>query len=69
MKEIDINKIRGKWEEVVGIGGTFRIAGGDDTIESVKMVAEKVNEIIKFINSYKILYEEITETETTKNNG
>lgn len=44
MKKIDINNIRGKWFETSMDGKTA--SGGDDTIDSIKMVAEKVNEMI-----------------------
>lgn len=46
MKEIDFENIRGRWEEDDG----FLVSAGDDTIESIKMVAEKVNEIIEYLN-------------------
>ena len=45
LQEIDVNKIRGNYVEVNEKGSP--VAGGDDTIESIKMVAEKVNELIK----------------------
>ena len=48
--KIDINKIRGQWEEIDKNG--FK-SGGNDTIESIKMVAEKVNEIIDSINNLR----------------
>ncbi len=41
MEKIDISKIRGKWQSWDGK------SGGDDTIESIKIVAEKVNELIE----------------------
>lgn len=57
MNEINLSKIRGKWEErkkcdYCKTNERFAcsndiVAGGDDTIESIKMVAEKVNELIK----------------------
>lgn len=64
MEKIDISKIRGHWQEQIerevglvdnngieyGKGKTFDCAGGDDTIKSIKIVAEKVNEIIEKIN-------------------
>ena len=52
MEKIDIDKIRGKWVEY-GEDGSGAVAGGDDTIESIQMVAEKVNEIVEWINSKK----------------
>jgi len=47
MEKIDINKIRGKWQEW---GDNGMGAGGDDTIESIQMVAEKVNELIDILS-------------------
>lgn len=49
MEKIDISKIRGKWDENKLIDGNpnrIALAGGDDTIESIRMVAEKLNEVI-----------------------
>lgn len=52
MNKIDLNKIRGRYNETIDHGnGVFGTAGGDDTIESIKMVAEKVNELIDFLNT------------------
>lgn len=53
MENINLDKIRGKWQEwgTIGEGAKGPIAGGDDTIKSIKLVAEKVNEVIEFINS------------------
>jgi len=48
MKKIDINKIRGEWREY---GDKGVIAGGNDTIESIILVAEKVNGIIDLLAS------------------
>lgn len=45
MEKIDLNQIRGKYIETDETGNA--IAGGDDTIKSIKLVAEKVNEIIE----------------------
>lgn len=59
MEEIDLSEIRGHWQESewVDIGNGHRgirnIAGGDNTVESIKMVAEKVNEIIRFLQEQK----------------
>lgn len=63
MKEIDLNKIRGKWEErkkcdrcktneKFTCSNDIVEGGGDDTIASIKMIAEKVNELI---NDYKYI--------------
>lgn len=47
IKPIDISKIRGEWQEyTVTSDGVSHVSGGNDTIESIKMVAEKVNEIL-----------------------
>lgn len=50
MEKIDIEKIRGEWIEY---GEKGAVAGGDDTIESIQMVANKVNEIIDFLTDNK----------------
>jgi hypothetical protein len=50
MEPIDINKIRGVWfeqDDRLPVG--YPSGAGDDTIQSIKMVAEKVNEIIRFL--------------------
>lgn len=44
MKKIDTNKIIGNWQSADGM------SGGDATLESIEMVAEKVNEIIDLLN-------------------
>lgn len=44
--KIDLNKIRGHYQEDDEQGNMAR---GDDTIASIKMVAEKVNEIISLL--------------------
>lgn len=44
MELIDLNKIRGEWREISL--DRKAVARGNDTIESIKMVAEKVNELI-----------------------
>lgn len=60
IEKIDINKIRGHWleakeREVTLVSGDMieygkqtvtDFSGGDDTIDSIRMVAEKVNELI-----------------------
>lgn len=53
MKPIDIDKIRGRWQDSNMMDGLMLSSGGDDTIESIKMVAEKVNEIVEWIESKK----------------
>ena len=67
MEKIDLNKIRGAWQEskerIVGLvdgngveyakGKTYDFTGGDDTIESIKIVAKKINEVIDWIESKK----------------
>lgn len=49
MKKINLDDIRGKWVEVDEDTGHV-CAGGDDTILSIKKVAEKVNEIVDYLN-------------------
>lgn len=51
MEKIDINKIRGEWQEWGNdVGNGMRpVAGGNDTVESMRTIADKVNEIIDFI--------------------
>lgn len=49
MEKIDLNKIRGNYVDL-DEKGTI-VAGGDDTIESIKLVVEKVNELIEHINN------------------
>ena len=49
MNKLDIEKIRSRWVEFGDKNNV--VAGGDDTIESIKMIAEKINEIIDNINS------------------
>ena len=52
MEKININKIRGEWiESKPKNGGFIALAGGNDTIKSIQMVAEKVNEIIDYLSS------------------
>lgn len=54
MNKIDLDKIRGEWIEYSDRnsrdGGQGHVAGGNDTIKSIKMVAEKVNEIVDLLN-------------------
>ena len=61
MKKIDIEKIRGSWEEskereynIVDSNiphKQMEFLRGDDTIKSIKMVAEKVNELIDALSN------------------
>ena len=46
MEKIDTSEIRGKWETISDKG----ICAGDDTITSIHLVADKVNEIIEYLN-------------------
>ena len=46
MKKIDLTKIRGRWIEDDGRGNA---AGGDDTTASMRLIAEKVNELIDLL--------------------
>lgn len=51
--KIDINKIKGRWQVIEYIDRNPNrpiSSGGDDTVESIRMVAEKVNEIVEKIN-------------------
>ncbi len=45
VRKIDISQIRGRWGSY---SGKF-LSGGDDTIKSIQMVAEKVNELIDLL--------------------
>ena len=49
IEKIDLNKIRGRWAEYLDEKGGSYNSGGDDTIASIKLVAEKVNEIIDLL--------------------
>lgn len=49
INKIDIGRLSGKFEEVDTQGR--QIGGGDNTIRSIRFVAEKVNEIVELINS------------------
>lgn len=53
MEKIDLSKIRGKWIEMSTENPHMAKAGGDDTVESIKLVAEKVNEIIDLLTDTK----------------
>lgn len=48
MEKIDLNKIKGKYIDYDE--NEKACAGGDDTIQSIEMVARKVNEIIEQLN-------------------
>lgn len=60
IEPIDTTKIRGKWQEakdeqysIVGLDKVFtqtNFSAGDDTIASIKLVADKLNEVIEYIN-------------------
>ncbi len=49
IEKIDLNKIRGRWTEYSDEKGGAYNSGGDDTIASIKLVAEKINEIIDLL--------------------
>ena len=56
MEKINLGKIRGEYEEVgeptyLGNGNYGRTisSAGDDTVASLKILAEKINEIIDFL--------------------
>ena len=47
VERIDVSKIRGSWKEYgTGKDLFIAVAGGDDTIESIRLVAQKLNEVI-----------------------
>lgn len=48
VEKIDVTAIRGHY---MIVENQQVKSGGDDTIESIRLVAEKLNEIIDFINS------------------
>ena len=50
INKIDLSKIRGRWQTYDGT------AGNDDTIESIKLVAEKMNELIDYLNEYEKIH-------------
>lgn len=50
IEKIDIYKIRGEWKD----NYNGYISGGDDTILSIVMVAEKLNEVIEKFNQSNI---------------
>ena len=53
MEKIDITKIRGHWEREEVWNDTYRkVAGGDDTVPSLNILAQKVNEIVDWINKH-----------------
>ena len=47
MKTIDTSKIRGKYTALDCKGNI--IGAGDETFESLKIIAEKLNEVIRYI--------------------
>jgi hypothetical protein len=54
MEKLNINNIRGKWNDISYFNGdpTQPIqCSGDDTEDSLRIIAEKVNEIVEHINS------------------
>ncbi len=59
IEKIDINKIRGRWSESHevkngnGSGSTFIQSGGDDTIKSMQLLGQKINEIIDSLTNNK----------------
>lgn len=48
MERIDISKIRGNYVEYDD--NLQPVAGGNDTVESIRLVAEKVNKIVDWVN-------------------
>tara|TARA_R110002126_G_scaffold17316_5_gene67753 strand:+ start:676 stop:1263 length:588 start_codon:yes stop_codon:yes gene_type:complete len=53
MDKINIDEIRGEYRETNGL----YVGGGNDTIKSIKMVAEKINEIIEAQENPELLAE------------
>lgn len=55
MEKIPFEEIRGKWEKTgeyrSGVFHPELATCGDDTLKSIQMVADKVNEIVEWINS------------------
>lgn len=50
IEKINMYKIRGVWQEIERDGF---VSGGDDTLISIVMVAEKLNEVIEKLNQSK----------------
>lgn len=59
IEKIDTTKIRGIWQESTGFPHT-RVSGGDDTIKSIQLCADKINEIIQTINELGNIVDEFT---------
>lgn len=52
IEKIDISKIRGRYQDSEIIDGKLvSVSGGDDTIPSIILVAEKLNEIIELLST------------------
>lgn len=52
IQKIDTSKIRGRYRDSEIIDGkVLSLSGGDDTIPSIIMVAEKLNEIIDLLST------------------
>ena len=49
IEKIDVESIRGKFQEFK----LKEISAGDDTIKSIKIVADKLNEVIGQLNEIK----------------
>jgi len=50
IEKIDVKKIRGKWSYTHSTDESIISDSGDDTISSIKIVANKINEIIDVLN-------------------
>ena len=49
-EKIDMDLIRGQWQEVIMTSSPMRtVAGGDDTVKSIRLVAEKINAILDYL--------------------
>ena len=51
IKKIDTYKIRGAYQEIQYTEQGSNVSGGDDTIDSIRYVADVVNEVIDVLNT------------------
>jgi len=75
IEKIDINKIRGKWQ-TADIDNPHYITGmGDDTEQSLKLLANKINELVEVVNALHRVnadnysYGDVVNTATFETNG
>lgn len=64
IEKIDVKKIRGKWSYTHSTNESIISDSGDDTISSIKIVANKINEIIDVLNEKKFIVGEDIEVGT-----